>query len=132
MVESAGFYRPASLTPFYTNERCFIAEFLNTPRCEDVSVAEARVAPGVTTQLHSLSIAERYIVQQGGGIMELHVNETFALSVGDCVLIPADCAQRIKNTGDEDLVFLCICTPRFQPEHYKNLENSSTPKVICS
>ena len=31
-------------------------------------------------------------------------------------------AQSIANTGDDDLVFLCICTPRFQWPNYESLE----------
>ena len=30
--------------------------------------------------------------------------------------------QRITNTGDTDLVFLCICTPRFDPQCYQNFD----------
>jgi len=126
MSDFAGLYRPASLLPFYTEERCHIVEYMNTPQCEEVSLAQCRVAPGVTTQLHSLAVAERYVVQQGEGRMELAGDgaqaQVFAVRAGDCVLIPAGCAQRIKNTGDDELVFLCICTPRFQPSHYLVLE----------
>ena len=42
---------------------------------------------------------------------------------GDVVLIPPDCRQRITNTGQEDLIFLCLCTPRFIPEAYEDLES---------
>ena len=126
MSDFAGLYQPASLQPFYTQERCHIVEHMNTPACDDVSLAECRVAPGITTQLHSLSVAERYIVQQGSGWMELEGDtsqaQVFRVQPGDCVLIPAGCAQRIKNSGEQELVFLCICTPRFQPEHYVVLE----------
>jgi mannose-6-phosphate isomerase-like protein (cupin superfamily) len=41
---------------------------------------------------------------------------------GDVVIIPAGTAQQISNTGDTDLVFYCICTPRFSPESYESLE----------
>jgi oxalate decarboxylase/phosphoglucose isomerase-like protein (cupin superfamily) len=41
---------------------------------------------------------------------------------GDVVLIPPMCRQRIANTGDADLVFLAICSPRFVPEAYASLE----------
>ncbi len=126
MSDYAGLYRPTSLQPFYTEERCYIVEHMNTPQCEEVSLAECRVAPGVTTQLHSLSVAERYVVQRGSGTMELSGDtsqpQVFAVQPGDSVLIPPDCAQRIKNTSAEELVFLCICTPRFRPQHYRVLE----------
>lgn len=41
---------------------------------------------------------------------------------GDVVLIPRDTPQRISNTGDHDLVFLCLCTPPFTPDCYEGLE----------
>jgi mannose-6-phosphate isomerase-like protein (cupin superfamily) len=40
----------------------------------------------------------------------------------DVVHIPAGVPQQICNTGSEDLVFLCICTPRFRMENYRELE----------
>ena len=43
---------------------------------------------------------------------------------GDVVLIPPDCLQRITNPGEQDLVFLCVCTPRFTPEAYEGLEGA--------
>jgi hypothetical protein len=30
--------------------------------------------------------------------------------------------QRIANTGTDDLVFYCICSPRFTQECYESLE----------
>ncbi len=134
MSEFAGLFRPASLQPFYTEERCHIVEHMNTPACEAVSLAECRVAPGMTTQLHSLEVAERYVVQRGHGLMELagdnpDTRQVFAVGEGDCVLIPPDCAQRIKNTGSEELVFMCVCTPRFQPQHYVVLEQADIEDI---
>jgi mannose-6-phosphate isomerase-like protein (cupin superfamily) len=126
-TEYAGLFQPETLQPFYTEERCEIVEYLNTPLCADASVAECRVAPGVTTQLHQLTVAERYVVQQGQGLMELNGEVGFHVQAGDCVLIPAECPQRIKNTGVEPLVFLCVCTPRFLPHHYYALETEQAP-----
>ena len=40
---------------FATDERCLITELLNDPACPEVSLALARVAPGVTTRLHALA-----------------------------------------------------------------------------
>ena len=34
-------------------------------------------------------------------------------------------AQRITNTGTGDLVFLCICTPAFEPDCYEDLEEKT-------
>jgi mannose-6-phosphate isomerase-like protein (cupin superfamily) len=44
---------------------------------------------------------------------------------GDVVLIPPGCRQRITGMGNEDLVFLAICTPRFRPEVYENMDPDS-------
>jgi oxalate decarboxylase/phosphoglucose isomerase-like protein (cupin superfamily) len=38
------------------------------------------------------------------------------------VVIPAQTAQRIVNTGQGDLVFLALCTPCFDESAYRDLE----------
>ncbi|PWB62199.1 MAG: cupin domain-containing protein, partial [Betaproteobacteria bacterium] len=45
-----------------------------------------------------------------------------AVGPGDVVVIPAGVAQSIRNLGDRDLVFHCICTPRFTPDCYESLD----------
>ncbi len=124
-----GLVEAAAGAPFYTEERCYITELLNTPRCAEVSLAHCRVEAGETTQLHSLEVAERYVVQSGSGLMQLDDEPGFEIRPGDCVLIPPGCAQRVKNTGSDDLEFLCVCTPRFEPRHYENLERPDTPAL---
>ncbi len=109
---------------FPTDERCAITELLNDPACPEVSQAMARVAPGVTTRLHALSgTVERYVIVQGEGLVEIG-GETAHVRAGDRVLIPADVSQRITNTGSTDLLFHCICTPRFRPGNYIDLEEA--------
>ncbi len=108
---------------FWTEERCFITELLNDAASPETSLAVARVEPGVTTQLHSLTgTSERYIVRKGHGRVEVD-GVTQELGPGDSAVIPADAAQRITNTGTEDLEFYCLCVPRFAPECYVNLED---------
>ncbi|MER2509271.1 MAG: cupin domain-containing protein [Amaricoccus sp.] len=118
---------PAWLLPgpfpaeFPTEERCFITELMNDPACPEVSLALARVAPGVTTRLHHLlGTVERYVIQRGAGLVEIDGLSAF-VAAGDRVLIPAGAAQRITNTGENDLVFQCVCAPRFRPENYVDL-----------
>ncbi len=107
---------------FWTEERCYIAELLNDDASPEASLAVARVTPGVTTQLHKLAgISERYILRKGRGVVEID-GESCPVKVGDQVMIPADAAQRITNTGEEDLEFYCLCVPRFRPESYIALE----------
>jgi len=108
----------------WTDERCFILELSNSPDDEDASVARARVEPGVTTALHRLNgVDERYIVIEGRGRVEVGDLPPTDISPGDVVLIPRGTPQRISNTGEDDLLLLCVCTPRFRAECYEDLED---------
>lgn len=107
---------------FATRERCFITEVLNDPQVPQVSLARCRVEPGVTTELHSLSVDEVYVVTAGRGMMEIGAGRPFEVAPGDAVNIPAGVPQRIRNPGPGDLCFDCLCTPRFTPEAYRGLE----------
>mgnify|MGYP001812460097 FL=1 len=109
---------------FETPERCFIIEVSNSIADPALSIARARVAPGVTTRGHRLrDTAERYVILSGRGRMEIGDRPPEAVGPGDVVLIPPLCRQRITNTGGDDLVFLAICTPRFTEEVYEELSD---------
>jgi len=110
-------------TEFATGERCHIVEMFNPPNDAACSIARARVEPGVTTQLHSLrGVTERYVILAGEGEVEIGDQSGGKVTPLDVVRIPAGISQRITNTGKSDLVFLCICSPRFTPDVYVNLE----------
>lgn len=114
-------FRPE--TEFTTPERCHIVEVHNLAADEDCSIARARVEPGVTTALHLLTgTVERYVILEGEGLVEVAGDPPAPVRALDVVCIPADATQRITNTGTTDLVFLCVCTPRFRPEAYRALE----------
>jgi len=117
-------FHVTTTTPeFWTDERCYITELCNTEKLTGGSLAIARVEAGVTTQLHSLNgITETYIVIEGTGRMEVG-DETFEISVGDQVVIPPAVPQRVTALHGEQLRFYCLCTPRFYPESYVNLES---------
>lgn len=106
---------------YYFKERCFIRELLNTPAEPGLSIAQARVEPGVTTVWHRLSGTEVYYILSGTGLAEVN-GATYQVSTGDLVHILAGEAQRITNTGENDLLFLAICSPRFVPENYAEAE----------
>jgi len=104
---------------FASQENCFILETDNDASDPAVSIARARVRPGVTTEWHRLDgIVERYIVVRGRGRVEVGDVPPTIVGEGDVVRIPANVPQRITNIGDEDLVFLCVCTPRFVQRAY--------------
>ena len=110
---------------FYSPEKCYITELSNTPEDPDASIARARVEPGVTTRWHRLiGTVERYYIVNGRGRVEVGNLQPQEVTVGDTVLIPAMCRQRITNIGSEDLVFLAICTPRFSEAVYEDIEGS--------
>lgn len=109
---------------FWTPERCFILELSNGPQDPEVSIARARVEPGVTTQLHRLNgVTERYVIVSGQGSMEVGDQLSTTVTSGSVVLVPAGVPQRITNTGEEDLIFLCVCTPPFFESSYEPLED---------
>jgi len=109
---------------FYTDEKCYVTELSNTPDDPDVSIARARVEPGVTTRWHRLKgITERYFIVSGRGLVEVGELPPREVTAGDVVLIPPMCRQRITNIGAEDLIFLAICTPRFVQNVYEDIEN---------
>ena len=111
------------VTEFETDERCHIQEIANDAGDELVSIARARVEPGITTAWHKLhGISERYIIVSGQGRVEIDSLQPVDVAPGDVVRIPADSPQRISNTGTGDLVFYAVCAPRFRQSHYVSLE----------
>ena len=86
-------------------------------------IAKAMVPPGVTTRWHFLAgTAERYVILEGRGRVEVGDLAPREVGPGDVVLIPPECRQRIANLGAGELVFLAICTPRFRMENYRDAE----------
>lgn len=113
--------KASSLQEYYFQERCFITELLNEASCPGISIAQARVEPGVTTVLHALKSIEIYYILTGHG--EVYVGEEKDnVGPGDLVKIAPNVPQAIKNIGTEDLKFLAICSPRFQVEDYREVE----------
>jgi mannose-6-phosphate isomerase-like protein (cupin superfamily) len=108
---------------YFTPELCHINELSNTADDPAASIARARVAPGVTTRWHRLNATtERYVILEGRGRVEIGDLRPLDVGPGDVVLIPPRCRQRITNVGTGDLVFLAICSPRFLPQAYEDLE----------
>jgi mannose-6-phosphate isomerase-like protein (cupin superfamily) len=81
------------------------------------------VPPGITTRWHRVrDTAERYVILEGKGRVEVGELAPQDVAPGDVVLIPPSCRQRITNLGSGDLVFLAVCTPRFTQEAYEDIE----------
>lgn len=115
-------YKTDKREEYLTDEGCHIIEILNDSQSESVSIAQARVEPGVRTRLHALSdTTEIYYILTGEGLATIG-QESNRLVVGDCIVIQPDEPQCIENTGSVDLTFLCVCQPRFQFSNYKDVE----------
>ena len=107
---------------FYLEERCYITEILNSDLHPDISISKARVEPGVTTKLHRLkNTGEKYYILSGSGLTEVD-GKISEVKTGDLVMIPENVSQRITNIGAVDLIFLCVCTPRFEMENYEEVQ----------
>jgi mannose-6-phosphate isomerase-like protein (cupin superfamily) len=88
-----------------------------------VSIARARVEPGITTVLHIVRGADEiYYILSGQGEIEIGGKIIDTMHPGDLARIPAGTPQRITNTGSEDLIFLAICAPRFEAGRYEAVD----------
>jgi mannose-6-phosphate isomerase-like protein (cupin superfamily) len=100
-----------------TLEQCFIRESWSS---KNVSVARARVEAGVTTRAHHLAgVDEIYIITKGIGLVRVGKLEPTKVRAGDTVFIPAGARQQITNVSRSDLIFYCICTPKFTEKCYR-------------
>ncbi len=79
----------------------------------NLSLAEAVVPVGTTTQLHRHGRSEEiYHITAGEGLMTLG-HEAFTVQAGDTVCIPPGTLHKIANTGAGDLKILCSCAPAY-------------------
>ena len=113
-----------SPSEYFFKEGCFITELFNDPRDQQLSIAQARVEPGVATRWHRLrETTERYFILAGQGLVEVGDKPAQQVASGAVVIIAAGDRQRITNTGLEDLIFNAVCTPRFEVDNYIDCED---------
>lgn len=111
---------------YWFREGCYITELWNAESDPAVSVVRARIEAGGVTRWHQLdAITERYLVLSGQGRVQLGDRTDRTLVAGDAIVIPPRVSQRIANTGAGDLVFLAVCTPRFRPEAYRDVDGAA-------
>jgi mannose-6-phosphate isomerase-like protein (cupin superfamily) len=79
------------------------------------SLARIVIPPGKGADPHFHKHSqESYLILAGRGA--LHINQSqFELHAGEAVLIEPMEVHQISNPGDEDLVFLAVCVPAWQP-----------------
>jgi mannose-6-phosphate isomerase-like protein (cupin superfamily) len=99
-------------------DNSLLRELLN-PHRDDVninySLALARVKQGEVTRLHKLKGSEVYYILAGKGEMQIDAEKS-DIKAGQVVYIPPGAVQAVKNTGAEELMFICIVNPAWQPE----------------
>jgi len=103
---------------FIAGDNTILRELLHPDKADldlRYSLAHAIVKPGDTSQPHKLKTSEVYYILEGEG--EMHIGEEVAKVLpGQAVYIPPNSKQFIKNTGNSDLIFLCIVDPAWRKE----------------
>jgi len=105
------------VTAFTTKDGSTIREILAPANAPGVlrnqSLAEATLPPGAATEAHYHPVTEEiYYILRGRGRMQIGVTVR-SVGPGDGIAIPPGAAHRIGNVGEEDLVFLCCCSPAY-------------------
>ena len=106
----------AEVEAFTTKDGSEIRELLahRNSGIRNQSLAEARIAPGGSTQEHFHPKAEEiYYIMAGEGEMRIEA-ERRTVRPGDAIAIPPGKRHKIWNRGKETLKFLCCCAPAYE------------------
>jgi len=104
--------------PFLARDATEIREILRPTNSslKNQSLAEARVAPGKATLEHYHPKAEEiYYILQGKGKMKID-DEVREIGPGDGIVILPGKRHKMWNAGEDELVFLCCCSPAYTDE----------------
>lgn len=110
--------RHADLRPYVTADGSTIREWAGPgySPARGLSLAEATVAPGADTVAHYHRDSEElYLVTAGQGRLRVG-DEERDIRPGDCAVIPAGTVHKLWNTGPDDLVVVCCCSPAYSHE----------------
>ena len=122
--------KSSDLKPFVTKDKSLIREFFHPlhetskqlPRNIPFSIALATVKPGQKTLRHIHETSkEFYFITQGVGKIQLDSKKE-PIEENMLIYIPAKTKHTVKNTGQEDLLILCICNPPYSHEDTKIVE----------
>jgi len=76
---------------FMTPEGCWVLESWNNETDSALSIARARIEPGVTTKLHRVrGLIERYLIVAGSGLVTIGDVRAETVGPGDVVVIPQE------------------------------------------
>lgn len=97
-------------------DNCTLRELINANSANvsfGYSLAHAWVKPKSKTLPHKLKSSELYYILRGEGKMYID-DKIKEVEKYDAIYIPPNAVQHIENTGNEDLVFLCIVDPAWK------------------
>ncbi len=89
------------------------------------SVARVVISPGKGSRLHQHPEAEEsYTFLLGRGRMLLG-EQVLDVHPGDAVLVRSGVAHQIRNAGEQDLEFVAVCVPAWEPENSVYLDTEA-------
>lgn len=103
---------------FIAGDHTILRELLHPNKADlnlRYSLAHAVLKPGRTSQPHKLKTSEVYYILEGKGTMYID-DENATVHSSQTIYIPPNSKQYIKNTGNNDLKFLCIVDPAWRVE----------------
>jgi len=103
---------------FIAGDNTVLRELLHPDKADlaiRYSLAHAVVKPGLTSFPHRLKTSEVYYILDGNGTMFIDGEEQDVFP-GQAIYIPPHARQYITNTGETDLVFLCIVDPAWRAD----------------
>jgi len=122
--------KSSDVKPFVTKDKSIIRDYFhplnetsgNVSKHFPFSIALATVKPGKRTLEHiHEAAAEFYYITKGVGTIRLNsIKES--LEENTLIYIPPKTRHAVTNTGQEDLLILCICSPPYSHEDTKITE----------
>lgn len=119
----------AETIPFTTVDGSTIRELLahRNSVIRNQSLAEARLPPGQATTPHHHAVTEEiYYILSGSADIKIG-EEARSVGPGDAIAIPPGSRHTIRNTGTDELVFLCCCAPGY--DHADTFLEGSAPST---
>ena len=106
----------AQIDDFLAGDNTILKEILH-PSNDKInlpySIAHAYLKPQTASLPHALTSTEVYYFLAGEGIINIGEKKQVVQS-GDLVVVPPAENQYVTNTGEQNLVFLCIVSPFWQ------------------
>jgi mannose-6-phosphate isomerase-like protein (cupin superfamily) len=115
MNESMDVKNLGLVAPFVTKDGSEIRELLahRNSAIRNQSLAEARLAPGASTQEHyHVKTEEIYYITHGNGRIRID-GEVREVAGGDAIAILPGQRHKLWNAGSDTLRLLCCCAPAY-------------------